>query len=214
MYDCHLGIAVVMNNRSILASVIGLTIFILFSRVHGSSFIIELKNGREVTTSHVWEEGDEIKFYAPQGTAGFPKALVKRIKTSTVFNDKVSRSSLSPSTSDARVSTTHTPSQTTLNRNTETLQGVGNSEFAQEEKPAGDKSLKIGDAQSYRAKKLMLMSELDAATKKYLAASGAKDPDAKKAALDDMREFSKKIIDLADEVKKKNGGVLPVWWNE
>ncbi len=204
-----------MNNRKIVACVIGLTIFILFSRVHASSFIIELQNGREVTTSHVWEEGDEIKFYAPQGTAGFPKALVKRIKTSTlVRNVKTSRSDLSPNASDVRVSTTDRPSQTTSNRDTETLQAIGNSESAQAEKPAGDKSLTPGDAQSYRVKKQMLMSELDAATKKYLAASASKDPGAKKAALDDMRECSKKVIELGDELKKKSGGVLPDWWNE
>jgi hypothetical protein len=215
VFDGHLGMAAVMNNLRIFASLIGLTICLMSSVVHGGSFIIELKNGREVTTSHVWEEGDEIKFYAPQGIAGFPKTLVKHIKPSTlVSNDKSARSSLPPSASHATPSTTHKPSQTTSNRKTETLQDVENGELSQEQKLASDKSLKTGEAQACRAKKLILTSRLDDATNKYLAASGARNPDAKQAALDDMREFSKKIIDLGDEVKKKNGGVLPEWWNE
>jgi hypothetical protein len=204
-----------MNNLRILASVIGLTIFLLSSRVYGSSFIIELKNGREVATSRVWEEGDEIKFYAPQGTAGFPKALVKRIRTLTAAsNDKTTMSSLSPSTSDAKAPTTGEPSQTNANQEIESRENVENGKSSQEQRLASDKSPKAGDAQEYRAKKLTLTSGLDDATNKYLAASGARNPDAKQAALDNMREYSKKIIDLGDEVKKKNGGVLPEWWNE
>ncbi len=60
----------------------------------------------------------------------------------------------------------------------------------------------------------MLTSELDAATNTSLAASAARNPDAKKAALDYMRAYCKKISELGDEVKKKNGGVLSDWWNE
>jgi hypothetical protein len=215
VFNDHLGMAAVMNNLRILASIIGLTIFLLSSVVHGGSFIIELKNGREVTTSRVWEEGEEIKFNSPQGTVGFPKALVKRIKTSiAVYNDKSVRSSLSPSASDAKVSTIDEKSQTNANRETESREEVGNGKLSQEQKPAGDKSIKAGDAQAYRAKKLILTSGLDDATNKYLTASGARNPDAKQAALDDMRGYSKKILDLGDEVKKRNGGILPGWWNE
>jgi hypothetical protein len=140
---------------------------------------------------------------------------VKRIRTSTaVYNDKSARSSLSLSASEAKAPTTSGPSQANANRAIESREDVENGKLSQEQKLASDKSLKAGDAQAYRAKKLILTSGLDDATNKYLAASGARSPDAKQAALDDMRKYSKKIIDLGDEVKKKNGGVLPEWWNE
>jgi hypothetical protein len=215
LVNIFLGMQVIMSNFKILVAAFGGTIFVMCSQVHATSFIIELNNGREVTTSRVWEEGNEIKFSSPQGTAGIPKSLVKRIKTSTVvYNDQSARRSISPSDRDAMASTAGEKSQDSANRETERRDDVGNGKLPQEQKSATDKSIKAGDAQEYRAKKLTLTSGLDEATNKYLAASGARNPDAKQAALDDMREYSKKIIDLGDEVKKKNGGVLPEWWNE
>jgi hypothetical protein len=204
-----------MNNLRMLASAIGLTILLVSSGAYGSSFIIELQSGREVVTSHVWEEGEEIKFYTSQGTAGVPKALVKRIKTSSItYREKVSRSPLPPSTTEARASTSDKPSQAIANRDADIQRDAGNGQSSHEKKSEGAKSLTAGDVRTYHAKKVMLTAELDAATNRYLAASGAKNPDAKKAALDDMRAFSTKIIELGDEVKKKNGGMLPDWWNE
>ena len=81
-----------------VALVLGCISVFVAALAHAGSFIIELTNGREMTTSHVWEEGDEIKFYASQGTAGIPKALVKRIRTADrVHHDQVSRSALASS---------------------------------------------------------------------------------------------------------------------
>jgi hypothetical protein len=204
-----------MNSILMLASVISLVFYLLLAGAHGASFIIELKNGREVTTSHVWEETDEIKFYTPHGTAGVSKALVKSIKPSTpIYSNKISRNSISSSASEARISPKDKGSQTNTFSETQIRQSVENSELSQEQKTDGDKSVKAGDTESYHAKKQMLMSELDAATHRYLEASGARNLEAKRAALDDMRAYSKRILDLGDEVKSKNGGVLPAWWNE
>lgn len=50
--------------------------------------------------------------------------------------------------------------------------------------PDRAKGLDADEAQSYHAKKVMLMGQLDDATKTYLEASEAREPDAKKAALD------------------------------
>jgi hypothetical protein len=58
------------------------------------------------------------------------------------------------------------------------------------------------------------MDQLDGATKQHLEAIAAKDVKAKQRALEGMRAVSRKIYHLADELKQKNQGVLPPWWNE
>jgi flagellar biosynthesis/type III secretory pathway chaperone len=70
------------------------------------------------------------------------------------------------------------------------------------------------DLMSDGEKKSRLTSQLDAATKRYREASEAGNLDAKKSALNDMRAYRKKIFKLMDEVKNKNEGELPTWWNE
>src|SRR5882724_13190593 len=52
--------------------------------VWAASYQIQLKNGNEIKTSHYWEEGDEIKFYAYGGVAGVQKGLVSSVTTSNV----------------------------------------------------------------------------------------------------------------------------------
>ncbi len=198
-----------------VALVLGCMSVLVASLAQAGSFIIELTNGREMITSHVWEEGDEIKFYASQGTAGIPKALVKRIRTADrVHHDQVSRSALAPVPlilMRPRL-TGHPPraDSTGLKRARSEARV-----HSQQNTPAnGEARRHQGEANAYREQKARLMSQLDEANKTYLAASGARNPDAKKAALDEMRGYSKQFYALADEVKEKNGGTLPAWWNE
>jgi hypothetical protein len=195
--------------------VIGLTIVLVSSLAHATSFIIELINGREITTRRVWEEGDELKFYVSEGTAGVPRAHVKHIKTSPlVSNDTVSRSALPLSPTDSKALAIGEQLQKPSHQKAEVRVEKGNGKPFPEEKRDGGRRLQEADAQLYRAKKLMLTDKLEQATNKHLEGSAAKNPESKKAALDDMREYSKQILDLGDEVKHKNGGVLPAWWNE
>jgi hypothetical protein len=180
------GKTLVMNNARKLVLVIGLMMFWLSSLAHATSVIIELTNGREITTTHVWEEGDDMKFFIAQGTAGVPKAFVKRIKTT----EKSSKQK-----SDIR-------------------HEEGHGQSSHEKNDGGDIRRQEGASHAYREKKLALTSNLDDARNKYLEATAAKNPDAQQGALEEMREVSKRIYALADEVKEKHGGVLPAWWNE
>src|SRR5262245_29130303 len=68
-----------MAQGTILAVVIGLTLVVGSARVEATSYRIELTNGREITTTRVWEEGDKVKFDLHEGIGGVPKALVTRI---------------------------------------------------------------------------------------------------------------------------------------
>jgi hypothetical protein len=209
------GDIVITNSRHRRAATLGLMIILISSWAHASSFVIELQNGREMRTTHVWEEGDEIKLSAPGGTIGFPKALVKRIHTSSpISHETVTRRALPPGDRHTHGASADTPPQIDEPHETALRHEGRERASPQASTPEDGASLTAGEAQAYRAKKLRLTSALDAATNAYLVASGARNPDAKKAALDDMRGYSKQIIDLGEEVKPKNGGVLPAWWND
>jgi hypothetical protein len=201
---------VAMNYVRRLALMIGLTMVPLSSLAHATSFIIELHNGHEVITPRVWEEGNEIKFSIYQGTAGVPRALVKRIKTSElVNNDKVARSSIPQSPDE-----TDKPTEKISQNETDIRDQERNVKSEDEKKHNSGMTHEAEDLMSDGEKKSRLTTQLDAATKRYREASEAGNLDAKKSALNDMRAYRKKIFKLMDEVKNKNEGELPTWWNE
>jgi hypothetical protein len=201
---------VAMNYVRRLALMIGLTMVPLSSLAHATTFIIELHNGHEVITPRVWEEGNEIKFSIYQGTAGVPRALVKRIKTSgLVNNDKVARSSIPQSPDE-----TDKPTEKISQNETDIRDQERNVKSEDEKKHNSGMTHESEDLMSDGEKKLRLTSQLDAATKRYREASESGNLDAKKSALNDMRAYRKKIFKLMDAVKNKNEGELPTWWNE
>jgi hypothetical protein len=179
------------------------------------SFIIELTNGREMHTSHVWEEGDELKFYAPQGTAGVPKALVKRIRPDDHARpDQVSRRALALRVPEAPTSTSDASSAMNDLPAAPAGEAPGQGAPPQTTPEQGQAKLSAKDVQAYQEQKAKLRSQVDEANHTYLAASGARDPAAKQAALQEMRASAKQFYALADEVKAKYGGTLPAWWHD
>jgi hypothetical protein len=167
-------------------ALIGFTMGWLSPLAHAMPWIIELTNGRELTTTHVWEEGEELKFVFTEGTAGVPRALVKHVTTAA--------------------------KRATPERDIRHAAGQGPS--TRETADNGAMKRPEGASQADREQKLALTTRFDEARKKYLEAMSAKNPDAEQGALDEMRAVSTRIYALADEVKAKHRGVLPAWWNE
>jgi hypothetical protein len=70
------------------------------------------------------------------------------------------------------------------------------------------------DFDYYRETKTALKEKLENALQRNREATARQDPDAKESTRQEYLEFSKQIIDLGDELKRKNKGVLPDWWEE
>jgi hypothetical protein len=188
---------------------IALMIFQSWTLVWAASYQIQLKNGNEIKTSHYWEEGDEIKFYAYGGIAGIKKGLVSKVTTSNVNykEDSFSKEDLEKSRTPPVLSN-QKPKENAQTRASET---AGRSDGS------GEKSESKGEAvdlDSYRERKAALREKLEDALQRNRDATTRQDQDARESTRQEYLKFSKQIMDLGEELKKKNKGILPDWWDE
>ena len=184
---------------------IALIIFQATGLTWGESYLLRLKNGNELRTSHYWEEGDEIKLYIYGGVAGIQKALVIRVTTSNV-NDKEEK------TYREDIEKSQTPVVIGDAKSKESAQ-IRSS--ATETKPRGSaEKAEVIDFDSYKERKAALKEKLEDALQRNREATARKDQQAKESTRKEYLEFAKQIMDLGDELKRKNKGVLPFWWEE
>jgi hypothetical protein len=188
-----------------LIGIILLIIFPLWSFVWSASYRLQLKNGNELKTSHYWEEGDEIKFYVYGGIAGIQKGFVTKVTISDLKykDDTLLKEELEQN---------RTPSALSGPKPSESFQ-VRDSE--RENKSSGvTEGSEATDFDYYREKKATLKAKLEDALLRNREATARKDAKAKELTRQEYLKFSRQIIDLGDELKRKNKGVLPDWWKE
>jgi hypothetical protein len=171
----------------------------------GASYLLQLKNGNEVRTSRYWEEGDEIRFYIYGGIAGIHKGFVIGI-TKSNLNGK------EKTVGKEDKETSQNPLAIGAPKSKESDQ-TRSSETAGKASGSVEKGEMI-DFDYYRETKTTLKEKLENALQRNREATAKQDPDAKESTRQEYLEFSKQIIDLGDELKRKNKGVLPDWWEE
>ena len=186
-----------------------LIVFQSWISVWAGSYQIQLKNGNEIKTSHYWEEGDEIKFYAYGGIAGIKKGLVSKVTTSneTYKEGSSSKEDLERSRAPSVLSTPKSK-ESSQTRASETA-----SISDRDVEKIGEKSESV-DFASYRERKAVLKEKLEEALQRNREAITRQDLKARESTRQEYLEFSKQIMDLGDDLKKKNKGVLPDWWDE
>ena len=184
---------------------IALIIFQTASLTWGASYLLQLKNGNELRTSHYWEEGDEIKFYAYGGVAGIQKAFVSRVTISNL-NYKEDPSSKED------IEKNRAPLVSVDPKSKENRQ----MQIRTRESQSGENAEKdeLVDFDYYRERKATLKEKLENAIQRHREATARKDQEAKESTRKEYLGFSKQIIDLGDDLKRKNKGVLPNWWQE
>jgi hypothetical protein len=160
-----------------------------------ASYLVQLTNGNQFITYEYWEDGRQIRFYSGGGAVAVAKASVNKIqKTDIAIESQTDVRSiiLSPKAPEMR------PQEDAPGRATNT----------------GTKSADpiISLVDTYKEKKGLLQAELDKALEGFREASGHGNPEAKKKAIRDITEASGQMLKLTDEVKEKNNGVLPDWW--
>jgi hypothetical protein len=171
----------------------------------GASYVLHLKNGNELRTSHYWEEADEVKFYVYGGVAGIQKGFVTGITISN-FNDKEAAGNKDDiEKTDAPAMTSGPQSKQSPRRQLGESESISSANVGKGE---------VVDFDYYRERKAALKEKLEDALARNREATARKDQQAKELTRKEYLEFSRQIIDLSDELKKKNKGVLPPWWEE
>jgi hypothetical protein len=183
---------------------IALLAFQSWTLVWAASYRLQLKNGNEVNTSHYWEEGNEIKFYAFGGIAGIQKGFVNSITVST-----------SSYKEDATYGEDREQGKSPLViEGSKTSEGVKKQNTPSEDKSKGKVKKAEVDIKYYSERKVTLKEKLAEALEKNREATSRKDQESKKATRQEMRKYSQQLHDLEDELKEKNKGSLPDWWKE
>jgi hypothetical protein len=168
--------------------------FFIYPSICLSSYLIELKNGSTFITNHYWKEGRQIKFYYRGGIVGIRKGLIRQIRESDLpYKEEVVEEKAPPTPDVPEVAP----------------------------KEAGEKAGEKTEAESeeidieyYKKEKQRLEQKLDEAKQRYLSSLEKGDKETKHAASRDVLKINIQIDQLKKELKEKNKGVLPEWWNE
>lgn len=162
-----------------------------------ASYLIRLKNGRQVATSEYWFEGTRIFFYTTGGIAGMDRSEIVGVESDEVEN-RLNTAIVNKKKEENVLPPASAP--------TEKLQ--------EKIQPINISKDKI-DLKQYTGEKDRMMVELDGLMEELRAATSRKDNDAKEKIREEIRAKSGKIYQLTDEVTKKNQGKLPEgWWGK
>lgn len=176
--------------KKIFGFVIAVVFLLGLSSAALAGFAIQLKNGRILPTSEFWEEKEVIKFYWDSGVASIPKefihsiGLIKEIPVMTPPNPK-------ESVPEPKAVVGKEKNTAELNAEKEKI-----------------------DVGYYKKQRAFFTEKYEQAYERYLEASSRRDREAKKKAWEEFNRYGGQVSALEEELKKKNQGVLPNWWNE
>jgi len=184
--------------------------FAIYPSVCLASYIIYLKNGRELVIERYWEEGEQIKFERYGGVIGIQKNLVKKIEEiedsleekGEVVTQKVSEPAEKEGAEKKGVSEAAGKAEEGLEEESGTEKG----------KDERQKKVKEIDVASYEKQKRNLTEKYVNARQRLKGARRTRDKTAIREAKKEIKESEKEIANLALKLKKDNGGVLPPWW--
>ena len=161
-----------------------------------AAWMIHLKDGRSFETPEYLEEGDQIKFELYGGLIGIPKNLVAKIEESSPGKRPLEEN--------------RPISQTEVSKDDHQVRMTGE---GFEKKEEDKKNPEKNDLAYYKKKKLSLQTLLDAALEKYNTAKLTGDEAELNKQYDVATRLAAELEHLKKEVKRKNYGFLPLWWN-
>ena len=165
--------------------------FFMCSSVCFSSYLIELKNGSTFITYHYWKEGQQIKFYYRGGVVGINRNLVREIRESDLpYKKEVVEQKAS-----------QTPEITSKEAGKK----------AGEETEAESKEI---DVEYYQRMNEELWEKYREANEIRRQAKTDRNQPQYDQARQKIIEVINKLSELSSELKEKNKGVLPDWWQD
>jgi len=191
--------------------VIGLVLSLVNPLLCSAYYVIHLRNGTKFITDYYWEKNNQTMFYIYGGLVGVEKNSIKEIvEVNSIYKENIGNERKEIHSEDnANEKQNIFPSDKEKERNTKDTNPLSSTATAKN----ANINEKI-DLEYYRRKMIELKSKLDTSLEKFRNASANKDQEAKGQALRETADISKQISDLSDELKAKNQGVLPDWWEK
>lgn len=182
--------------KILLTSISSLLTIIILSTLSTSNagFLIKLKNGGTIYTEMYEEEGNKIILYLESGTVRIGKDEVRSISKS----EKQIRDDTE--TKDAKI----LPKKQDEKRD----EKVKKPDEKINEK---DSVIVKKEVEYYKKRKKEIQIRLEEAKKVYFDATNKEEKDKARKV---MLSISDELSNLQEEVKKKNNGILPKWWQE
>ena len=147
-----------------------------------ASYLIQLRNGRQVVVSRYWQEEHTIRFETEGGVASVAESAVLHIQTI-----EEPPASEPPPAAEQHAAPT-----------------------AEGQRDQGQMSPLA--LETYRHKKEEIRSQLKATLERYREAASTHNAEAKATIQQEIAAWSKQLYDLTDEVTQMNQGRLPEGW--
>jgi len=168
--------------------------FLIYPSVCLSSYLIELKNGRRFITNQYWEEGNQVKFFYYGGEVGIQKDFVQEIKDSDLpYKEEVFEEKAPPAPDTPEIASKKAGKK------------------AGEKTEAKSKEI---DVEYYQAKNEELWEKYRDAKERYDQSKLDRDEFVGNEAKEEIKEALDKLNELSRELKKKDNGILPDWWQD
>jgi hypothetical protein len=198
-----------MSVPHVLSTVI-CVVALVWPGLSAASYLIQLRNGRQVATSQYWKEGHTIMFSIAGGVGGVPESAVLHIQT---VEDPPASDLAHAATPQVmpQAKPQGAPQAEQQGAPPGPLQTEQHAPPQAEVPPEGGK-LSKRELEAYWQKKEEIKSQLDLAVERYREVSSAHSPEEKATIQREITAWSKQLFDLRDEVKQKNQGRLPEGW--
>ena len=175
-----------MSLPHILSTVVCL-VALAWPALSTASYLIQLRNGRQVVASRYWQEEHTIRFETDGGVASVAESAVLHIQTIEDLPAEAAPASEPPPAAEQQAAPP-----------------------AEGQRDRGQTSQLT--LEKYRQKKEEIRSQLKATLERYREASNTPDAKAKATIQQEITAWSQQLYDLTDEVKQMNQGHLPEGW--
>ncbi|MDP2644850.1 MAG: hypothetical protein Q8P24_07910 [Desulfobacterales bacterium] len=179
-------------------------LFLLYPSVSGADYLVVLKNGSSFHVRGYWQETGLIQFNLYGGDIGIPETFVRGIKE---MGDRPEEPDFMENPLPEKTQTGHGPAPAGPEGG---KQSVKKTAGVKEEAPRKDKV----DRSYYQDRKSALLKNHETVQKSFQQAVANNDRAAMRSLSNQLQLLNRQIAELAGEIKGKNDGILPKWWQQ
>jgi hypothetical protein len=175
---------------------------LLYPLICFPSYIIHLKDGREVATDQYWEEADQIKFKQYGGVIGIQKDLINEIEDVGDLPEKKKRVVVRKAIETAE------KVETEKEKAAEPVKKVGAGEQTAPSSPED-----VAKKKAFLEEKRGIIDEINNASSAFKEAKAKKDRVKKDEYWEKRLLLREDLTKLRKHVMSEYGGTLPPWWD-